>query len=235
MIAARQIAFGGSAKRWENPYPTDGLTLHFDGVWNAGGGKHDNDFLGCKDLSGNGFDIEAKSVGENYVNLSNRPKLTYPELLSVLGGEHFTIQMLSVFGTSASSYYVSMMVIDPPAQYVDFRNYTYGTNVNINTGFRYLFGNQNLFLSFPRTTDNIWTTRLSLIRNGGNCEVVYTASDGREKRFTKTVTQPTSLPTSLIFNRTGDFRVHYVRIYNRVLGDDELAYIDEIDKARFNI
>ena len=235
MIAARQIALGGGAAKWENPYPTDGLTLHFDGVWNAGGGKHDNDFLGCKDLSGNGFDIEAISVGEIYVDLSNRPKLTYPELLSVLCEEHFTIQMLSVFGASLISSHITILGIDPYAQYVDFRNYAYGTTVNTNTGFRHLFGNQNLFLKFPKTTDNIWTTRVSLIRNGGNCEVVYTASDESEQRLTKTVTQPTSSPTSLIFNRSGDFRVHYVRIYNRVLGDDELAYIDEIDKARFGL
>jgi hypothetical protein len=53
MIAARQIAFGGSAKEWENPYAeVSDITNLWDGEWNAGGGRHDASFVGLKDLVG---------------------------------------------------------------------------------------------------------------------------------------------------------------------------------------
>lgn len=43
IIAARESFAAARGKAaWKNPYPTDGLILHLDGEWNAGGGVHDN-------------------------------------------------------------------------------------------------------------------------------------------------------------------------------------------------
>ena len=46
MLPAARELFAAVRSRgiaaWNNPYPTDGLILHLDGEWNAGGGVHDN-------------------------------------------------------------------------------------------------------------------------------------------------------------------------------------------------
>lgn len=45
MLVAARESFAARSRgiaAWNNPYPTDGLILHLDGEWNAGGGVHDN-------------------------------------------------------------------------------------------------------------------------------------------------------------------------------------------------
>lgn len=79
MIASKQIAFGGSAKKWENPYITDGLVAMWDGEWNAGGGKHDANATVCKNLVGD-FDVTGSVYGENsFIGASGIPALWTPQ------------------------------------------------------------------------------------------------------------------------------------------------------------
>lgn len=58
MIAMRQIAFGGSGKKWVNPYVTDGLIVMLDARWNVGGDEFDGAATRWIDLSGNGNDVD---------------------------------------------------------------------------------------------------------------------------------------------------------------------------------
>ena len=46
---------------WKNPYITDGLIAMWDGEWNAGPGKHNDNATRWIDLTGNGHDFIMKS------------------------------------------------------------------------------------------------------------------------------------------------------------------------------
>ena len=52
LIAARESFAIANAKRWRNPYITDGLVAMWDGIWNAGPGVHDPNATTWKDLVG---------------------------------------------------------------------------------------------------------------------------------------------------------------------------------------
>lgn len=83
MFAARQIAFGKSAKKWENPYITNRIVAMWDGEWNAGGGKHDEQAIQWVDIIGG---IGNASIARNFVvfeqrfvSISNKGRLVTPE------------------------------------------------------------------------------------------------------------------------------------------------------------
>ena len=52
LVAARASFFISRAKRWTNPYVTDGLIAMWDAEWNAGPGVHDPNATTWKDLVG---------------------------------------------------------------------------------------------------------------------------------------------------------------------------------------
>ena len=56
-MAARNVGASESAEGWTNPYITDGLVAMWDGEWNIGGGKHDDNATVWVDLAGNGYDL----------------------------------------------------------------------------------------------------------------------------------------------------------------------------------
>ena len=62
LCGADGTKYVSSTGGWENPYVKNGLVAMWDGEWNADGGKHDSEFNGLKDLSGNKQDISSASI-----------------------------------------------------------------------------------------------------------------------------------------------------------------------------
>lgn len=66
LVAARESFAISRAKRWTNPYVTDGLIAWWDGVWNAGPGVHDASATTWVDLSHNHYDLTVNISGQHY-------------------------------------------------------------------------------------------------------------------------------------------------------------------------
>lgn len=237
MIAARQIAFGGSAKKWENPYITDGLVAMWDGEWNAGGGKHDPSATVWKDLVGdndlvcsgdyvwnNGFEFPStmqgitKAVNANtlytlgdfsiHICVSIKASVPY----NIHSGDLFSLDRVA--GSGIVSYAASK---DEPQR---FSWWSFGQN------------NYSAVVAIDGET-----TSAVLAKKGS---VISAFLDGKRIRYwdqTKTLEGFVSIGQLRDQSKrpAPNAIVHNFGIYNRALTAEEIAYNYEIDKARFNI
>lgn len=236
MIAARQIAFGGSAKKWENPYITDGLVAMWDGEWNAGGGKHDANATVWKDLVGdddlvcsgdyvwnNGFEYPStmqgvtKAVGNTLYTLGDLSihicvsiKSSTPS--NIHSGDLFSLDRVA--GSGIVSYAASKN------QPQTFSWWTFGAN----------------HASTVVAIDGE-TTSAVLAKEGS---VINAFLDGRRVEYWR---QTNTLEGFVSIGQLRDQSkrsapnaiVHNFGIYNRALTAEEIAYNYNIDKQRFGL
>jgi hypothetical protein len=263
MIAARQIAFGGSAKRWENPYITDGLVIHLDGEWNGGYGIHNS--------------------GSSLVELISKQSA----IISGGDGTYFDEKsiILKRYGSTTCSFY-------PLTQdQINFRssNSTFEICAEFDTLTK-LNNNNGIFWATPTgggTTSQHWCSAIGLRCWNG---LVFTGGYGQKingqalSYSQKDITGSYCIGNELMGNNQisanvdyylhgkykstevldgahdpyryyhmdsfglgmksgteykgfGDnqLRIHSIRIYNRVLTAEEIAHNYEIDKARFGL
>ena len=66
LVAARASFAIARANRWKNPYATDGLIAHWDGIWNVGGGTHDPTATTWADLSPSHYDLMVNISAQHY-------------------------------------------------------------------------------------------------------------------------------------------------------------------------
>ena len=228
------------AKETEPEYIQDGLLLHYDGINNTGNG-HSNTTTTWKDLSGNGNDGTLKggtTWNNDYLNFNG----TYAWVsIGVHNPENVTLEIVSLnnalydeereyicnfegggmginYETSNNEKYNRFEI------YIENSGYAFATssNVLINNKKYYLSGSYDgTQMKFFENKTKITNEIIGTIRKPGNNSILMLGEN----------------PNG---NEPGgrywlDGNVYSVRIYNRALTDDEVAYNYAIDKARFNI
>ena len=235
MIAARQIAFGRSAKKWINPYITDGLIAMCDGEWNAGGGKHDSNANTCVNLV-TGEKVEAFKGGHSfddqsivltygttgYFRLNGLPIDGNATLDVVAVGETFANYMQFISFKRTGSYESGYLKLEP-------NNEKLGWGIG------------NVIASFDaKISAKTPQLKSATITNGVDV-VSYTNGENTDIRTSAKICISDTLFVggvngaldAVVKNLGG--RIFCVRLYNRALTADEIAHNYEIDKARFNI
>jgi hypothetical protein len=258
MIASRQIAFGGSAKRWENPYITDGLVAMWDGEWNAGEGKHDANMRKLCNLGSGKFwdwDFSADDGVEH-----GEKSLTVPIgtiLTSPINGTDFA-QWLNNANNNGSGFAVQY-VCKPTSKCTNRLSYGILNTLN---NFVFSLGEFYAIDSHPSyaTTGRIFYVNSTKVSTDKYTRIdlpsthcfSHQISTGVSKWFVDGVLQvekaqnPTKefndqiIELNLFGHKKnnasifdGDF--FNLRFYNRALTDEEVAYNYEIDKARFGL
>lgn len=244
MIAARQIAFGGSAKKFTaSDYIQDGLIAMWDGIENVGFGEpHDSSATTWKNLAG-GKDIEIYTQNAEWNDSALVGKeRSFVNATTVLGlgslampSTYETVEVV-INSYDNSRIWVLFMHGEPlSTSHIAFANYKRGLQ------FAYINGRGGGINLEELPTEGVrfGAARVgtSPSQEGGECYI-------------------NGLPNTKILSRSNlssaarfgeGFRSNEInaapfvgevcamRFYNRALTAEEIAYNYEIDKARFNI
>ena len=224
LIGMRNAMFGG-AKLSAKSYVQDGLIGMWDGIENAGWGKHDANAITWVDLSGSGRDATLSgsySWGENYWGVKS---LTDKGLAQWDGrnlGSNQTIEFL--FEQLAGGYYGRIIaegqaVASPCAVSNKIHLYGYGVE--------------------PSTAVSMMGLHKHTITHPSGGPVKYYV-DG-VLRLTANTNYNSTGATTAYFGNKADYtrglngNYYTMRRYNRVLTADEIAANYAVDKARFNL
>lgn len=249
MIAARQIAFGrGAAKGYTaKDYVQDGLVAMWDGIENAGWGKHDANATAWKDLVGGSEDNLVGNIGTDYEwtadsVVRNKESKGYfisdktDVLQTAVRRGVFSVEIVTSKPVASATWQAQIVNI---CQTADLSKYSSGILGRWRREDNGRFGS----LSSAAYHDNVGFTladrselcTISLAYNGSICSVY---SNGIIVR-TASITPSDTIDG--IHVRLGSisygFRGHYhsLRILSRALTAEEIAHNYEIDKARFGI
>jgi hypothetical protein len=233
MIAAREIAFEGSGKKWVNPYITDGLVAMWDGEWNAGGGKHDANATVWKDLVGG---VVAEPVnfknsadfsfgwGDVFCEVKHcNLTLSAPYITEVMNLPQCTFEfaLTRTDGTKRMYFLGGSWQNDVHSFYL-FKGKN-NVRTEIHGAYRFLVGkHQSLSASF----------------DDGQRTLFVNGVKAKEELVTETTSQEiTQLFGSVYlyddFTTCAD--INFARFYSRALSAEEIAANYEIDKARFGL
>lgn len=229
MISNRFNPLGKNLGKTAKAYIQDGLIAMWDGIENVGWGKHDANATTWKDLVGEGVDLELQGgatwtdEGLHFdgtgVAIADNPTHQWSEANTLETAISLVYaarnQAVALIGDSSTSLAVFVMM--------------YGHIIN---GFNGVtprrapnLGGDTLFnpVSITRRRD------LSISLNaervvGDNGDWVTTMNVGR-----------TAIGASTKGRLNALGLVHCVRVYNRALTDDEIAYNYAIDKERFGL
>jgi hypothetical protein len=222
MIAARQIAFGKAASKGlsAKSYIQDGLVAMWDGIENAGWGVHDPSATVWKNLvKGDSFKVKSGNyfTADSVITTVNTDYgviLTY----GIQDGSGYTFECV---GASLS-----------PGSAVIAIPYSGGANFSV----------------YPN-----WRAKSSYIKAcGGNLTVDNSGPTGTRKSFGLKVdgdnwtifSEQFSVTKAGTWTKTSSKYGGYIqsnaeccniRLYNRALTAEEIAYNYEIDKARFGL
>ena len=233
-LGARQIINGEEKEQFENPYITDGLIAMWDGQFNGRNGKHDPDGGLIELLSGvatyvrrGSYTIEDDCIVGNSVVIASPP---IPAIVNMDGSGELTIEACCMNYNSGRPIMLgtdrpfSDRMFSPNGTYWMIHNSCTDSDLNSKwaSGFR----------------NNERRSRTLVVSSGTVqwfIDGVPDASATRTKDFTTS-----SLPFSVFgwdwdfsFPATGDFCC--LRMYNRALSAEEIAYNYAIDKERFNL
>lgn len=238
MIGARTAAWA-KAGGWVNPYVTDGLVANFDGIWNAGLGRHDPSATEWTNLVSGNHTISSAAVSfaPDALNIQSSDisiNLNSDAAVKAISSGKFTIEIVGFIEafTSTRFYWLA----DSTSKY----------------------GSQNISLMTHNTSAMFIIQKLGSIANVvshgtdtapcsayGNIVVKqddntpYRALFYKDARFNidRGLEEPPS-PKNLFINSfaTGPVgKYHALRIYSRPLSGTEITANYEIDKARFNL
>ena len=208
-------------------YIQDGLIAMYDGIENAGAGQHSDSATTWKDLSGNGWDLALVGNGSsswqddhyNFVAVSNT------------GGKRFTVD-----ATDMSSVLTLEFCLQATGniQLIHFRNdfnfYIDGRN----GGYAYTGINTvKAAKAFPfgKVSGSIDIGNNIMYRNNELCAA---QSQGRQSC---SANQELILGCLLYngYRFYTSFKLHTIRLYNRVLTADERTHNYELDVQRFGL
>ncbi|MBR1609554.1 MAG: hypothetical protein IJ678_08080 [Kiritimatiellae bacterium] len=231
-----------------NPYVTDGLVLHYDGIWNAGFGVHDSAATVWKDLSASGNDAEFVYLAPGGGWLDNA--------YSFETNGHFQTQSAIDLGTS-----FTVQTVTDHSGYVHQSNtwpWFLGSadakfSVYPNSGKPHVVLNADGVIGGSHRSEFDWTNKRYLTAMMDCTSNVLFEASARDRAWS-VGSGPTPLgsqeftiggpSTTASFSgsdsaedkrraRSARTPYHAVRVYNRLLTDDELAHNRAIDEARF--
>lgn len=212
-----------------NPYVTDGLIAMWDGEWNVGWGEHDGTSLVWKDLVGR-RDLLLTSVSsfeDNFLFVAS-PYGVAAEGTSLIEGLGQTEIVIKVdtYNKYLSNYYLyagpghaigrrNMWLVNGIYHLDEYGNYSYG--VQESADLRYIT-NISVF-KYPKTQPGSG----KIFKNG----VDITTG-------TYSVDTESTLPSVVSLKAYySDTRFYCIRVYNRALSAEEVAYNYAIDVERF--
>lgn len=216
MIAARQIAFGGSAKKWENPYITDGLVAMWDGEWNAGWGKHDPSAINCVGLVG-GFELAGNVLSPNSFCCTDNKVFNLDNAFT-----QFTIESIKKNGDPiGGGVYLCNGSNDRFS--IDGVGESYG-----NCRVRYWNGS-SVAAAYPYSK-SVWGA-VTVSFDGKNFQSHLNAVG----RTPSAAVEEELNVIRIVAAKTVRLPFHSIRVYNRALTAEEIAYNYKIDKQRFGL
>lgn len=232
MIAARQIAFGKAAGKGlsAKDYIQDGLVAMWDGIENAGWGTHDPSATVWKDLSENGHDliIGAGEFGNNYFNAGGT---NYANLDYAL--DYYTTEAVVMTSNLSSRLTIGNNLI------ISGDGGNYGRNLSLSKVGIYRAVVNSIGKAFDATISNGMIYSISV---GGSAwlngvELLESSTAGNLNNYS-----PGKL-TQVGWRKRdnsesasdGSGLIHNLRLYNRDLTAEEIAYNYNIDKARFGL
>ena len=224
MIASRQIAFGrgGSRGPTAKDYVQDGLVAMWDGIENAGWGKHDDGATICKNLMG-GWDATGNVIGENiFRGDGGAPGIWTGSELSVING-NFTVD----FCIPQSIESTTLIFVFDDGSTLGFRYSVSG----VRTGYlkfqvRYVDASGDHKSVYPMEKEGV--DGVAIMYGDGK---FYVFANGTYVTVYDAI-NPTDVKRGVMFQNTP---FHGFRIYNRTLTAEEIAYNYSIDKARFGL
>jgi hypothetical protein len=203
-------------------YVQDGLVAMWDGIENAGWGVHDESFGGSINLVSMVDKLVGTSTAENIIKVTKNFTMTLPDEFS-MATIQFCRPTTEPFGSAFLFYKGSANASGERFGLLGTSN-SYG-----NFGIRYWNG-------------EACSSGYRIAKSGASC-VVYTVGDGRS-RIRRLDTSENYVLSSvdvaadlfnIFYSASGSVFYHNIRLYNRVLTDEEIAHNYEIDKARFDI
>jgi len=216
--AARKAISAIDCERDEIPYVTSGLIAMWDGEWNAGIGQHDSDAIIWKDLVGD-FDLVIYgSVFHNFIRNSNTSAAEATGTIEGIG----TIEVCYRYSGSKNSSYGLLFYSGPiNATRLGLVLYLDGFQTFSNVYWKYSDVRSHSLMTISATKELCYV-------DGTPLDPISRATDqwnnyghvgigGRAWQNT--------------WQTYGDW--HCIRIYNRTLSEEEIAFNSSIDKERF--
>ena len=216
-------------------YIQDGLVVHFDGIENAGAGLHDSTANDWVDLAGLGGDMSVTTVvGRAWLNnaltfessagasaTDTTKYLTIPNVLNL--GDNFTFQVFCNTGDLADS--CRRWDLEPRP------NSLYESWSSVAEGFLERINNNKLSLnSWRENADILFTTAV------GNKKHLFQLNQDGVIINAVTGNVPSCAINSRLafFKKVSTGRTAYaIRVYNRALTAQEIAWNDALDQVRF--
>jgi hypothetical protein len=235
MIAARQIAFGGSANKWENPYITDGLVAMWDGEWNAGWRKHDPSTTVWKDLVGI-YDAQAEDspvFGDSFSDTSNGCWKLPDSIIPIVEVSDLCVEVVfkTSFGGAPNQGIIG--IGNERASWIFFGNPPDYSNATLEAQ---LQKSATIRIWFYQGQFPLGVHTVSVIKDDSVCNAYLDSS-----KRTSNIMSGSQKSTGMCyigkmygFNKFNG-NIYSVRIYSRALTAEEIAYNYNIDKQRFGL
>ena len=205
---------------WRNPYITDGLVFHLDGIWNVKGDTHDSSSTTWTDLArgirhpigdGNSFIANALSI-----DAPTERWLPTKDLINNSTG--FTIEALGYVREEGQS----LIQIGDNINFSPYPNWSSHNDCYV-VAFRFGLG---------APIGGLGTAVYSAVTYDGSTGTIHIPQTDRRKSQSFELTVP-EWRNSMI--HASHQCIHAIRFYNRPLSYDEIATNYSIDKSRFNL
>lgn len=211
---------------WQNPYVCDGLVAHWDGEWNAGGGRHDPNATAIHELvTGKSENLaSAFRAGPNYYEVTTQSLAGRLTALSAA----FALAIESGFARLETIAFVNAPATAIYGNSLSLAGGTFGYQPETGRGGANLLGSGWLSAKDPMIVGAPFA-RLVLTVDAAAQTITYQVGDAQA---TGSFTMPQTVPTSCHIVTVGT-RLYCIRVYNRPLTDAEIAANLKIDRQRF--
>lgn len=212
-------------------YIENDINLWLDGIWNAGKYTHDSNLKSWVDISGKCGSINLNTgniVGENCISSNGTKNGTM--ILAYTPPLNLTTFTFEVVFRQDKVIHGNQVIIG--------RNYTKSYYLNMSTsGFGYWLGNKNgAILREPPEVGKIYQVQITCTGTSANAYL-----NGVKKISNGPANVVSDTSNLELFSRFSGGMDHFqgsifaVRLYNRILTNDELVYNYKCDKERFKI
>lgn len=240
-----------SSEEQENPYVTEGLIAHWDGIWNTGIGLHDPDATVWKDLAGIQGDMpipQTLSVGDDSLYTVSRKVIDMknhvsPALADAINNGSITVEFVGrMFCEENYDDSIISVFKDTSCRPLTI----YGVRANSGLWRRCRASLRAIDGTSIGSSSVVWKkdggrASLSVVWNGESMTqfvngaynwtgsaVQHESADATTGMYLRLLAIPTAPNGS-------DMEVCRISIYGRALTDDEIAYNHQLDKERFGL
>lgn len=229
MLGARTAAWGSKAGLWNNPYVTDGLVMFVDPSISDGRFIDLVSGEGVEHTETIAYDFEKKAFA-----WSGDGSLEYPissELNDVMKSANNTLELCLKIVPYTNTYYRSLII----AYGLQYSIITPRSMTNTNTYllFNY-YGRINTVISNALDSEGSARASFSLSCDATSLNGVK-YKDGLMMGSATFTSIPTTDLTQFSTQLMNGAELYSMRMYSRVLADDEIAANYVVDKARFGI